>query len=72
MSAGKKRKPRAKKGGISVGGKKKAGAVYGLGKKKAKRPMNPWLKHVKDVRDANPGMSYKEAMQAASQTYKRA
>lgn len=31
---------------------------------------NPWLKHVKETRTANPNLSYKEALIQAKKTYK--
>jgi len=34
-------------------------------------PGMSWMDHVKRVRAANPGMSYKEAMKAASGTYNK-
>jgi len=32
---------------------------------------NPWLDHVKTVKDANPGLAYKEVLKKAKETYKK-
>ena len=45
--------------------KKKAGT-----EDKPKKPKSAWLIHVGETRAANPEMSYKEALKAASATYK--
>jgi hypothetical protein len=38
--------------------------------KKARAP-NPWVLHCKETRAANEGMSYKESMVLAKETYKK-
>ena len=35
------------------------------------KKQNPWMVHLKAVREANPGLSYKECMILAKQSYKR-
>jgi len=40
-------------------------------KPKAKRPPSAWILHVQKTRALSPGMTYKEAMKAASKTYKK-
>jgi len=42
-------------------------------KKKGKIPkqLSKWHKHVKEVKEANPGMEYKEVLQEASRTYEK-
>ena len=37
---------------------------------KVRKP-NPWMVHLKAVREANPQISYKQAMILAKETYKR-
>ena len=39
-------------------------------KPKAK-PMNPWMKHLNDVRKKNPKMTLSECMLKAKKTYKK-
>lgn len=57
------------KKGVSESAKKRASAKSSAAKKRA--AVNPWLLHVKAVRAANPQLTYKEALQAASATYKK-
>ena len=35
------------------------------------KKVNPWTEHVKKYRSEHPGMSYKEALKGASETYKK-
>lgn len=35
------------------------------------RKVNPWMEHLKRVREANPQISYKQAMILAKESYKR-
>lgn len=57
------------KKGKSESSKKRASAKSSAAKKRA--AANPWLLHVKVVRAANPNLTYKEALQEASKTYKK-
>jgi len=38
---------------------------------RAARPPSKWMEHVKAYRAAHPGLSLKEALKAAKETYKR-
>jgi hypothetical protein len=40
-------------------------------KKTKVKKVNPWTEHVKKYRSENPGMSFKEALKGASETYKK-
>jgi len=33
--------------------------------------MNSWMEHLKKVRESNPGLSLKECMKKAKETYKK-
>jgi hypothetical protein len=50
-----------------AGGKKKSSARSAAAKKQAKS--NPWMKHVAQVRKENPGMSYKDVLVLAKDSY---
>lgn len=36
-----------------------------------KKPSNNWIDHVKTFREANPSVSYKDALKQAKETYKK-
>ena len=38
---------------------------------KGGKKVNPWLTHVKDFRQSNPGMKYSEVLKKAKDTYKK-
>jgi uncharacterized protein YabE (DUF348 family) len=38
---------------------------------KAGKKVNPWLEHVKQFRQSNPGMKYSEVLKKAKETYKK-
>lgn len=55
---------------LTYGHRKKAKKRKG-GKRKGSGGSSAWMAHVKATRDASPGMSYKDAMQAAAKTYSK-
>jgi hypothetical protein len=63
---------RKKKGGVLLGGrKKKGGAMSGGRKKGVPAALRPWQQHLQNVRAENPHLSLKQAMQVASQSYRK-
>ena len=52
-------------------GKKDAKYVEKKGVERPARPANPWVAHVKQFQSEHRGMSYKEAMTRAKETYRK-
>ena len=40
-------------------------------KKETKKLVNPWIKHLMEVKKQNPNKSYKDCMGLAKKTYKK-
>lgn len=60
------------KGGMAVNKISKVNIIDTMEKEcKGGKKVNPWLTHVKDFRQSNPGMKYSEVLKKAKETYKK-